>query len=229
MYILCSCCLHIIFCSLACRITHVSCQCTTCLCTCCLLSAAGVQAGSGDNQRDAASTAALMMHVADRLCHLLGDAGADTVHKLSQALVQQPSTGSRYYSIGMLNSPFCLLTVLWLLLAKSCQLQCWGCWQTLVCLVCRSITPPAVSQQCLFCIIEQVCKLSQNSVQVLFCFCRANGQPPPNVDFDLSFSQDGAYMPILSKLKEATAAVPEIPGEICISAGEKPQNENPIC
>ena len=65
----------------------------------------------------------MMLHVAARLCRLLGDAGTNTVHKLSQALVQQPSTGNRYYSISKLNSPCCLLTVLKFLQAKSCQLS----------------------------------------------------------------------------------------------------------
>ncbi|KAL0019101.1 hypothetical protein WJX77_004127 [Trebouxia sp. C0004] len=88
---------------------------------------AGLQASSS-------SKAAMMLHVAARLCRLLGDAGTNTVHKLSQALVQQSHTGNRAF-----------------------------------------------------------------------------GQPRANVDFRLSFSQDGAYTLTLSKLTEITAAVPEMP------------------
>lgn len=76
-----------------------------CLCTHFLLSAAGVQAGPGDNQPDATGKAAMMFRVADSLCHLLGLAGADTVHKLSQALVQQPNTGHRFCEIDKLKQP----------------------------------------------------------------------------------------------------------------------------
>ncbi|KAA6428906.1 MAG: hypothetical protein FRX49_01016 [Trebouxia sp. A1-2] len=94
----------------------------------------GVQAGPGDNQPDATGKAAMMFRVADSLCHLLGLAGADTVHKLSQALVQQPNTGHR---------------------------------------ACR--------------------------------------QPPADVDFELSFSQDGKYAPTLSKLTDISAALPKMP------------------
>ncbi|KAL0023917.1 hypothetical protein WJX79_010920 [Trebouxia sp. C0005] len=95
---------------------------------------AWVQAGPGDNQPDATGKAAMMFRVADSLCHLLGLAGADTVHKLSQALVQQPNTGHR---------------------------------------ACR--------------------------------------QPPADVDFELSFSQDGKYAPTLSKLTDISAALPKMP------------------
>ncbi len=85
----------------------------------------------------------------------------------------------------------------------------------------------ACSQQRLFCIIRTSLEAVPEQSTSFVLFCRACEQPPANVDFQLSFSQDGAYTPTLCKLTEATAAVPDMPGETCISIAETLQTEHP--